>query len=71
MSTDEPRAPLLRVVAGGDPTPTELAALVVAITSSNATGTDDGLRSSRWNDRRALLRRPLSPGPGAWRHSLR
>jgi hypothetical protein len=25
---------------------------------------------SRWNDRAALLRRPLLPGPDAWRHAL-
>ena len=64
--TGEGRAPLLRVVGGGEPTAEELAALVAAVTTM-ATAEDRRTPvRSRWNDRRAQLRRPLHPGPGAW-----
>jgi hypothetical protein len=70
MSNDAPEAPVLRVVAGGEPTPAEITALVVAF-AGRATVAAGDERTSRWNDRHPLLRRPLRPGPDAWRHSLR
>jgi hypothetical protein len=66
----------LRIVAGGTPTETELAALVVAVAASAAAQapgaeatTRDDRRRGGWADRSAGLRRPLRAGAGAWRHS--
>jgi len=63
--------PALRVVAGGEPTPEELAALVLAVSAAarGATGAADpaGRRRGGWADRSAALRRPLRAGIGAWR----
>ncbi len=72
---------MLRVVRGNG-TPEELAALVAVLStrsassSANAGDEDTGSAEreadpSRWADRAAGLRAPLSPGPGAWRTSLR
>ncbi|HTQ89258.1 MAG TPA: acyl-CoA carboxylase subunit epsilon [Streptosporangiaceae bacterium] len=62
--------PLLRVVRG-DATPGEIAALVAVLLARSAdAGTPGRARSaSGWSDRSRQLRRPLSPGPGAWRRS--
>lgn len=65
--------PVLRVIAGGRPTDEEVAALVAAfavVTSRTKTGSD-GAVGSRWASRHQALRRPLHPGPGAWRASAR
>jgi len=63
--------PLLRVVRG-DATPEEIAALV-AVLVTHAAGARAGkpVRSvpGLWSDRSRQLRRPLVPGPGAWRGS--
>ncbi|OLT39763.1 acetyl-CoA carboxylase biotin carboxyl carrier protein subunit [Saccharomonospora sp. CUA-673] len=76
MSADEnttepdttPQPPLLRVVRG-EPDDVELAALtaVVAGLAAGDSGEEPAPRRSRWADRAALVRRPLTPGPGAWR----
>jgi hypothetical protein len=63
--------PALRVIHG-DATPEEIAALVAVLLSRAAA--DDGAPPSRpapsaWADRSRLLRRPLHPGPDAWRRS--
>ena len=52
----------------GAPTPEELAAVVAVLTaaSSSAPAAEEPV-PSRWNDRAALLRRPLPTGPDAWR----
>jgi acyl-CoA carboxylase epsilon subunit len=68
--TPEERRALFRVVRG-EPDDVEIAALtaVLAVASSSATGrraVEDRDRSF-WIDRRAALRQPLRPGPGAWR----
>lgn len=71
-------APVLRVVRG-DATHEEVAALVAVIAAKTAAAAAAAqavaaARSrsvSRWADRPALLRRPLSHGPGAWRASAR
>jgi Acyl-CoA carboxylase epsilon subunit len=65
--------PFLRVVRG-EPTAEEIAALVAALTTAHAprAGAAPGGRSHRgslWADRSRLVRRPLAPGPGAWRAS--
>jgi hypothetical protein len=66
-STPEQAVPLLRVVHGGEPTPEEVAALVAAVQLRRAAqATAAEIPVSRWASRRALLRRPLAPGPGAW-----
>jgi hypothetical protein len=64
-----PDQPLLRVVHGGTPTAAELAALVTAVAASRRPETREAARRSRWLDREALLRRPLLPGPGAWKRA--
>ena len=65
-----PGQPLLRVIRG-DATPEEIAALVAVLLARAADTAAPGRARSRsgWADRSRLLRRPLSPGPGAWRRS--
>jgi Acyl-CoA carboxylase epsilon subunit len=70
---DQPRQePLLRVVRG-DATPEETAALVAVLLAARPAGAEapGPARSAQnaWSDRSRLLRRPLFPGPGAWRSS--
>ena len=64
-----PGEPLLRVVRG-DASPQEIAALV-AVLASRAAVTDEPPEPTRsaWSNRSAVLRRPVFPGPGAWRGS--
>ncbi len=62
--------PFLRVVRG-EPTPEELAALVVVL-QARATATAGAGPAgpfSAWRDRSRYVRQPLRPGPGAWRAS--
>jgi Acyl-CoA carboxylase epsilon subunit len=63
--------PVLRVIRG-DATPEEIAA-VVAVLLSRPAATGDVPRPrpapSAWAGRSRLLRRPLFPGPDAWRRS--
>ena len=71
MNREPPAAgePTLRVVRG-DATPEEIAALVAVFLSRP--GEDEAPpvpARSAWADRSSLLRRPLRPGPGAWRRS--
>jgi hypothetical protein len=56
----------------GSPTPEELAAVVAVLTAASSVAPADQEQPlpSRWNDRAALLRRPLFPGPDAWRSAL-
>jgi len=66
-----PGRPLLRVVRG-DATPEEIAAVVAVLLARSADAGAPGQArsvSGLWADRSRLLRRPLSPGPGAWRRS--
>jgi hypothetical protein len=63
--------PLLRVVRG-TPTDEELAALTAVLATLKRAPepvTTSPRPRSRWADRPALMRRVLSPGPGAWRAS--
>jgi len=69
---DQPAArPLFRVVRG-DATPEEIAALVAVLAArgggNDAPGRPRSVKNG-WSDRSRALRRPLSPGPGAWRGS--
>jgi hypothetical protein len=68
--TPEERRALFRVVRGV-PTDAELAALTVVLAAAAAAPPAPAPRPrSAWNDPAARLRRPLSPGPGAWRASV-
>ena len=63
--------PALRIVRGGNPTPAELAAVVLAVTAAAAavtSGEEAGRRRGGWADRSAGLRQPLRGGVAAWRH---
>ena len=70
--TDQPTPPPLLRVVRGDATPEEIAALVAVLVAragdAEAPGPDRSV-PGLWADRSRLLRRPLFPGPGAWRQS--
>jgi len=77
-SQPDPRSVFLSVVRG-NPTDTELAALVTvlaaragaaAATSSADQPTPARAPRSRWSDKSWLMRASLSPGPDAWRRSV-
>jgi acyl-CoA carboxylase epsilon subunit len=65
--------PALRVVRR-DATPEEIAALVTVLMARSGSAGSAARRPGRtargaWSDRSRQLRRPLHPGPGAWRRS--
>lgn len=60
--------PLLRVV-NGDPSPEELAALVVVIAALGSPAASTPRRTPVWNEPRRLHRVPQHHGPGGWRAS--
>jgi len=63
------REPALRVVRG-DASPEEIAALVAVLLSRPGEDEVPPVPArSAWADRSRQLRRPLRPGPGAWRRS--
>lgn len=69
--TPEQRRALFRVVRG-EPDDAELAALTAVLAAAASAppapaDTEDGRGRNRWVDRQAALRRPLHPGPGAWK----
>ena len=70
MNGDPPaREPALRVIRG-DATPEEIAALVAVLLSRpGEEEVPPAPPRSAWADRSRQLRRPLRPGPGAWRRS--
>jgi hypothetical protein len=63
--------PSLRIVRG-EPTAEELA-VITAVMSAAGGDTDETPppQRGRWNDPALALHRPLTPGPGGWRGSLR
>lgn len=63
--------PALRVVSGS-PTPEELAALTAVVTAAAGDTAEpvERVRRGGWNDPSAQHRRPLIPGPNAWRASV-
>ena len=62
----EERRALFRVVRG-EPTDAELAALTVVLAAASGAAEVPAGPRSAWNDPAARLRRPLRPGPDAWR----
>ena len=65
--------PALRVIRG-DATPEEIAAVIAVLLSRSGAGAGAGAgaagpRPSAWADRGRQLRRPVFPGPDAWRRS--
>ena len=63
--------PALRVIRG-DATPEEIAAVIAVLLSRAAAVADAPAaapRPSAWADRGWLVRRPVFPGPDAWRRS--
>ncbi|GGS25097.1 acyl-CoA carboxylase subunit epsilon [Actinokineospora fastidiosa] len=61
--------PLFRVVRG-TPSPEELAALTaVILAAASGDGDSAPTPASPWSARVTQTRRPLDPGPGAWRAS--
>lgn len=64
--TPEQRRALFRIV-GGEPTDEELAALTAVLLAAASAPPPPAPRSrDRWSDPAARMRRPLTPGPGAW-----
>jgi hypothetical protein len=69
--TEPKNVPYLRVVHG-DASPEDVAALVAVLTARATSAQPVAPRPPRrsaWSERSRLVRRPLSPGPGAWRAS--
>ena len=62
--------PPLRLVRG-DATPEEVAALLAVLSAASAGGEQQPAprHTSEWSSRQRGVRRPLHPGPGAWRAS--
>jgi hypothetical protein len=62
--------PVLRVVSGS-PTAEEVAVVTALMTAAAANGVDETpgprVRRGGWNDPARTHRRPLIPGPNAWR----
>ena len=64
-----PQRPPLQLVRG-DATHEEVAAVVAVLSAVSADAPEPAPRhTSRWASRERALRRPLFPGPGAWRAS--
>jgi Acyl-CoA carboxylase epsilon subunit len=66
----EDSRPPLRLVRG-DASPEEVAALLAVLSAASA-GDDAGpapRHTSQWSSPARAVRRPLTPGPGAWRAS--
>ena len=61
--------PPLRLVRG-DASPEEVAALLAVLSAASASGPEPAPRhTSQWSSPLRAVRRPLAPGPGAWRAS--
>jgi hypothetical protein len=58
-------------VIHGKPTAEELAALIAVVTARTTTAAQPVRPRTVWGDHARQVRRPLSPGPGAWRRSAR
>ena len=58
-------------MARGDASPEELAALIAVLSAASEAAPDPAPPRPRsaWASRERLVRRPLRPGPGAWRAS--
>ena len=56
-------------VLAGNPTEQELAVVVSVLSSLPAVQPEQPNPPSYWSNRAGMMRRPISPGPGAWRAS--
>lgn len=66
LPTDRPPLRLVR----GDATPEEVAAVLAVLSAVSGGAPEPAPRhTSQWASRERAVRRPLSPGPGAWRAS--
>ncbi len=65
---DQPDAPALRVERG-NPTPEQLAALIVVLTASGGDGGAPPPRPTLWTARSRFARPRPAVGPGGWRAS--
>ena len=74
MTPASGQVPYLTVVRG-EPTDTELAAVVTVLTARRAAGAAGaagaGSGQSEWASKHRLMRQPAHAGPGAWRASAR
>jgi hypothetical protein len=71
VSEESTPRPVLRIVRG-EPSDAELAALLAVVAArSGVPAAPEPEVPSAWRNREALLRKPLHPGPGAWRASAR
>jgi hypothetical protein len=71
-ATDRLTSPATLRIINGNPTPEELAAVTVVLTALSGGG-DAGptpVIAGGWADPALRLRRPIPPGPGAWRASV-
>jgi hypothetical protein len=67
---DAPPTPAIEIV--GEASPEQVAALLGVLSAVGDGGQDAApTRRSGWAAYQAGMRRPLHPGPGAWRSSLR
>jgi hypothetical protein len=56
-------------VVAGNPTPAEVAVLVAIFSSRSGTSDAGAPAATAWNDRSALMRKPVFPSPDGWRRS--
>jgi hypothetical protein len=70
VSGEKAPRPPLRLVRGAA-TPEEVAALLAVLSAAAASQDPDPAPRPRsgWSSREHAVRRPLAPGPGAWRAS--
>lgn len=73
MTADDASSPAAQSIEIiGDATPEQVAALVAVLSAaSGGEGDAPSQRTSPWSSPAALVRRPVSPGPGVWSRSLR
>ena len=72
MSADDSPRPALRVIKG-NPSPEEIAAVTVVLTAVGDRPSEPAeplTQAGGWSDPALRLRRPVQPGPGAWRGSV-
>jgi hypothetical protein len=69
--SDDVARPTLRVIHGGEPTAEEIAALTagLAVVAARSRQAQTRAVGSHWASHERALRKPLVPGPGAWRAS--
>ena len=56
-------------VLTGNPTEQELAVVVSVLSSLHSVQPEQPNPPSYWSNRAGMMRRPIHPGPGAWRAS--